>query len=109
MVTCRFMDRAAGLLAPARFEHNAVIDFDGPRSRSSHRSYQRVTAALDAAGINFTRHWAKTNDLTAARVRRDYGADLDRWLAAQHRLMPDPADRAIFRNDELVRLGLIHA
>jgi len=109
VVTCRFMDRAAGLLAPARFPHNAVIDFDGPRSKSSHRSYQRVTAALDEAGIPFTRHWAKTNDLTAARVRRDYGADLDRWRAAQHRLMPDPADRAVFRNDELVRLGLIEA
>lgn len=107
VVTCRFMQRAAGLLAPARFAHNAVIDFDGPRSARSLHSYKRVTAALDAAGIPFARHWAKTNGLDAARVRADYGAAYDRWRAAQHMLMPDAQDRAVFHNAELARLGLI--
>lgn len=107
VVTLRFMQRAAGLLAPARFDSNVVIDFDGPRSDVSHRSYRAVVAKLDGLGIRFTRHWGKTNDLDAARVARDYGDDYRRFRVAQRRLMPDPADIAVFRADPLVRLGLI--
>ncbi len=107
VVTLRFMKRAKGLLAPARFEDNVVIDFDGPRSDISHRSYRAVVAKLDALGIRFTRHWGKTNDLDAARVARDYGDDYRRFRVAQRRLMPDPADIAVFRSDPLVHLGLI--
>jgi len=106
-VTFRFMERAKGLLAPARFAQNAVIDFDGIRSAKALDSYHRVTAALDAAGIAFGRHWAKTNALDAARVRADYGPALDQWLAAQAVIMPCADDRALFRNPELVKLGLI--
>lgn len=106
-VTIRFMERAAGLLAPARFTHNAVIDFDGVRSQASLDSYLKVVAALDAKGIAFGRHWAKTNSLDAERVRADYGDKLDRFLAAQARIIPDVSDRVLFRNPELVKLGLI--
>jgi FAD binding domain len=106
-VTIRFMARATGLLAPARFEHNAVIDFDGVRSVASLASYHKVVAALDAKGIAFGRHWAKTNSLDAARVRQDYGDKLDRFLSSQARIMPDATDRALFRNPELMKLGLI--
>lgn len=107
VVTLRFMQRAAGLLAPARFPENVVIDFDGPRSDVSHRSYRAVVARLDALGIRFTRHWGKTNDLDAARVAHDYGADYHRFRAAQRRMMPDPGDLAVFGSDCLTHLGLI--
>ncbi len=106
-MTLRFMDRAKGLLAPARFAHNAVIDFDGVRSPAAIESYRRVVAALDESGIAFGRHWAKTNLLDAARVKADYGENLKTWLAAQARIMPDARDIAVFRNPELVKLGLI--
>ena len=107
VVTLRFMQRAAGFLAPARFPENVVIDFDGPRSDVSHRSYRAVVARLDALGIRFTRHWGKTNDLDAARVASDYGDDYRRFRLAQRRLLADPADVAVFRSDPLVHLGLI--
>jgi hypothetical protein len=107
VVTLRFMQRAAGLLAPARFARNAVIDFDGPRSDVSHRSYRAVVAKLDTMGIRFTRHWGKTNDLDAARVANDYGDDYRRFRLAQRRLLADPGDVAVFRCDSLVHLGLI--
>lgn len=107
VITLRFMKRAAGLLAPARFADNVVIDFDGPRSDVSHRSYQAVVARLDALGIRFTRHWGKTNDLDAARVARDYGVHYTRFRAAQRRMMPDPGDLAVFGSDSLIHLGLI--
>lgn len=106
VVTLRFMARAQGLLAPARFEHNAVIDFDGPRSARTADAYARVVDLLDEQGIAFTRHWAKSCRLNAARVAADYGEDFRRWRAAQGRLMPDPAHRALFGSEVLDALGL---
>src|SRR3546814_20161655 len=49
VVTVRFMERAQGLLAPARFTHNAVLDFDGPRRPRTAAAYARLVACLDAA------------------------------------------------------------
>jgi hypothetical protein len=106
VVTLRFMQRAAGLLAPARFAHNAVIDFDGPRSPRTADAYARVVERLDAEGIIFTRHWAKSCNLDAARVAADYGKDFRRWCSARDRLLPDPAHRALFRSEVLDGLGL---
>ena len=106
VMTVRFMERAEGLLAPARFPHNAVIDFDGPRSARTADAYAAVIDLLDAEGVAFTRHWAKSCQLDAARVAADYGEDLQRWCAARDRLMPDPADRAVFRSRVLDGLGL---
>ncbi|WP_447763129.1 FAD-binding protein [Sphingopyxis panaciterrae] len=106
VVTLRFMARAKGLLAPARFEHNAVIDFDGPRSARTADAYARVVELLDAEGIAFTRHWAKSCRLDAARVAADYGENFLRWRAARDRLMPDPAHRALFGSEVLDALGL---
>jgi len=106
VVTLRFMERAQGLLAPARYPHNAVIDFDGPRSARTADAYARVVEVLDAQGIGFTRHWAKSCRLDAARVAADYGEDFRRWRAARERLMPDPAHRALFGSEVLDALGL---
>lgn len=106
VVTVRFMERAQGLLAPARFTHNAVIDFDGPRSPRTADAYARVVECLDAEGIGFTRHWAKCCHLDAARVAADYGEDFRRWRAARDRLLPDPAHRALFGSEVLDNLGL---
>ncbi|APZ97234.1 hypothetical protein BWQ93_01025 [Sphingopyxis sp. QXT-31] len=105
-VTIRFMERAQGLLAPARFAHNAVIDFDGPRSQRTADAYRRVVDLLDREGVAFTRHWAKSCHLDAARIAGDYGDDLTRWRAARDRLLPDPAHRALFGSPVLDGLGL---
>lgn len=106
VVTIRFMARAEGLLAPARYAHNAVIDFDGPRSQRTADAYARVVECLDAEGIGFTRHWAKSCHLDAVRVAADYGEDFRRWRAARDRLLPDPVHRALFGSEVLDGLGL---
>ncbi|WP_033073658.1 FAD-binding protein [Sphingopyxis sp. MWB1] len=106
VVTLRFMKQAQGLLAPARFPDNAVIDFDGPRSARTAEAYARVVDLLDAEGIAFTRHWGKSCQLDAARVCTDYGEDYRRWRAARDRLLPDPAHRALFGSAVLDGLGL---
>jgi FAD binding domain-containing protein len=107
VVTVRFVHKAKGLLAPARWPDNVVIDFDGPNVESSHNGYKKVVEALDNAGIAFTRHWGKTNNLDKRRVQRDYEQDFADWKWAQAQVMPDAADRRVFANDELVKLGLI--
>ena len=107
VVTLRFVSKAKGLLAPAHWPDNVVIDFDGPNVESSHSGYKKVVEALDDAGIAFTRHWGKTNNLDKRRVQRDYEQDFANWKWAQAQVMPDPADRQVFANDELVKLGLI--
>lgn len=107
VVTLRFVHKAQGLLAPARWEDNVVIDFDGPNVATSHNGYKNVVTALDDAGIAFTRHWGKTNNLDARRVIQDYEQDYANWRWAQTQIMPDAADRQIFANDELVKLGLV--
>ncbi len=107
VVTLRFVHQAQGLLAPARWKENVVIDFDGPNLESSHEGYKKVVAALDDAGVPFTRHWGKTNNLDVRRVRSDYEQNMPVWKWAQSQLMPDEADRQVFANQELVKLGLI--
>ena len=67
----------------------------------------KVVAALDGAGIRFTRHWGKFGGLDRERVAKDYGEDLKRWKKVQKKLLPTAADRRLFASHELVVLGLI--
>lgn len=106
VVTLRFMKGGPGLLSPARWPDTAGIDCDGPFSPRTRDAFGTIMTALDDAGIRFTRHWGKFNDLDAARVAQDYGADLLRWKAVRDRLLPDPADRLLFSTAALDRLGL---
>ena len=84
-----------------------MIDFDGPNVESSHNGYRKVIEALDNAGIAFTRHWGKTNNLDERRVKRDYEQEFADWKWAQAQIMPDESDRKVFANRELEKLGFI--
>ena len=107
VVTLRFMKRAAGLLAPARFADNVVIDFDGPRSDVSHESYRAVVTGW--------MRWAFASPAIGARPtiwmlhgwRATMATIIDRFRAAQRRMLPDPGDLAVFGSDSLTHLGLI--
>jgi hypothetical protein len=104
-VTLRFMTGGCGLLSTARWPATAGMDCDGPDSARTRGAYRQMLAALDAAGIPFTRHWGKFNELDAARIEHDYGADLQAWKRVQDDLLP-PADRAVFRTPVLDSWGL---
>ena len=105
-VTLRFVKGGHGLLSPARWPDCAVIDCDGPGGRNTLRAYGRMLDELEAAGIPHTLHWGKVNNLTPARVAADYGEDLVRWKSVRDRLLPTPADRAVFSTPELRAFGL---
>jgi hypothetical protein len=53
-----------------------------------------------------TLHWGQLNAVDPARVRRMYGASVDRWIAARQRFLPDPTSRSRFDNDFVVGCGL---
>ncbi|MDQ4087675.1 MAG: FAD-binding protein [Pseudomonadota bacterium] len=109
-VTLRFLDgadpRRFGLLSPARWQHTASLDCDGPASERTRDAFLRMLSALEAAGIEHSCHWGKYNNLTPERVRGVYGADLARWKAVRERLLPTLADRQLFATGELRAFGL---
>jgi hypothetical protein len=107
-VTLRFVKGGPGngLLSPARWENSAAIDCDGPGGPATVRAYMHMLQVLESQGIPFTLHWGKINNLTAQRVAADYGDDLVRWKEVRDRLLPTPADRALFATKELREFGL---
>ncbi len=105
VTTLRFVGKSAGTMAFTRFENNVVIDFDGFRSDASRKVTQAAIAALDAAGIPYSRHWGKMAPITAAVVQRDYGIKADAYRIARNNLLP-PEVRAVFASTALRAWGL---
>lgn len=103
---CRYVRKSPALLAFNRFDTTLAVSIDGVDSQRSRAYFQAAAERLEAAGIAFTQHWGKVNAYTPDRVRRAYGANVDRWLAARRRVLPDAQDRTLFDNDYLRGLGL---
>jgi hypothetical protein len=105
VTTLRFVGKSAGTMAFTRFDNQVVIDFDGFRSDASRTVTQAAIAALEAAGIPFSRHWGKMAPITAAIVQRDYGAKAEAWRAARAALLPQDM-REVFASTALRNWGL---
>ncbi len=102
----RFVRGSDALLAFTRYERTCVVDIDGPHNNSSLKFFRHAWKAFDDAQIPYTLHWGKNNKhLNAARVRRMYGDDVDRWIASRERLLDAPT-RAVFTNRFMERCGL---
>jgi hypothetical protein len=104
--TCRYVQQSPAILGFTRFGPTCVFDIDGIASQAARRLIRQTAEGLDAAGIRYTQHWGKTNDLNLARVRRGYGNAVDRWNAARARLLPSQAERSAFSSPVLDALGL---
>lgn len=102
----RYVKASKALMAFTRFSPvTCVLELDGVLSGSTRVFYAAVCFALEKAGIPFTYHWGKMNLLTAARIRRMYGTDLDKFLAARSRVV-DTDVRRIFSNATLREWGI---
>jgi len=102
----RYVRASSALLAFTRFSPvTCVLELDGVLSSHTRAFYDAVCAMLEREGIPFTYHWGKMNLLNAARVRRMYGASLDKFLAARARLVDADVLR-ITSNDALRAWGL---
>lgn len=82
-----------------------MIDIDGLASERTLRVMRAARDELGRAGIPYAEHLGKLNGLTAAGVRRAYGADLDRWLSVLRSLL-SPREGRLFASPFLDRLGL---
>lgn len=73
----------------------------------------RVRRALDAAGIDYSMHWAKLGALDGAKVAADFGprpgqpSKIAAWQQTREKLLRDETARDMFRNGAAVRYGLV--
>ena len=104
--TCRYVQKSPGILSFTRFDPSCVFDIDGVDTEATHKLIKLVAQRFDEAGMPYTMHWGKTNHLTKARVRANYGGAVDRWNATRRLLLPDAAERDMFSSPFLDGLGL---
>lgn len=106
ILALRFVPATRATLGFTRFPQTCIIDIDGPYSTRTRSCFARAWQALHDSGIDYGLHWGKVIGLSAAETRRLYGGRVDRWVAARHQLLPDPAVREVFSNAFLDELGL---
>ena len=103
---CRYVRKSPALLAFNRFDIGMMISIDGVDSKTSRAYFAAAADRLEALGIDYTQHWGKVNGYTPARVKKAYGANVDKWLAARKALLPVKADRTRFDNQYIEERGL---
>lgn len=104
--TCRYVQKSPGLLSFTRFDPTCVLDIDGIDTKATHDLIRLTANRFEEAGLPFTMHWGKENALDAARVRRAFGGDIDRWHLARGMILPDPAEMRVFSSPMTDRCGL---
>jgi hypothetical protein len=102
----RYVKRSQALLAFTKFETTCICELDGVFSERTNRFYTAVWSALETAGIPFTFHWGKVNELSKTRLKNMYGAALDTWLTARNTLL-DTKSKTVFNNPLMKEWGLI--
>jgi hypothetical protein len=104
---CRFVRKSPALLAFNRFDKmTMVVSLDGVFNDQTADFFDLAAKAMEQAKIPYTQHWGKVNAYTGPRLKAAYGDDFDAWLAARKKLLPDPADRAVFTNAYMEERGL---
>lgn len=83
----RFVKKSRALMAFTRFDPTCVLELDGVQSPETMRFYNATWKALDDAGIPYTFHWGKMNNLNSDRLKKMYAAELPRFLSARSRIM----------------------
>jgi FAD/FMN-containing dehydrogenase len=108
LIALRYVKASDATLAFTRYrEHTCILEFDGPLSRRTRTYLNRVWHQFDVAGIPYTFHWGKMNNLHAPRVLDMYGtASIEAWRSARQTLLTTPALRRLFANPFLQRVGL---
>ncbi len=108
LISLRYVPASRATLAfTFHAPHTCILDLDAPNSSKTQQVFNKVWKAFDDAGIPYTMHWGKMNNLDAARVVRGYGQPrVDAWFAARRTLLPTPALRKTFANAFLRGVGL---
>ena len=104
--TCRYAQKSPAMLGFTRFDPTCIIDIDGIETPATMKLIKLAADRLEAAGMPFTQHWGKTNNMTKARVRSAFGGNVDRWNATRALLLPNAAERNAFSSGVIDGLGL---
>lgn len=101
----RFIKKSKALLAFTRYDFTCILELDGAFSQTTQDFYHEVWRRLDEEKIPYTFHWGKMNELDPVRIKRMYGKDAVKWIAARNKLL-DADTLKVFTNPILQQWGL---
>ena len=102
----RYVKGSAAIMAFTRFPITCILELDGVDSAHTRNFLNRVWERLEELDIPYTLHWGKINfNLNSERVRKMYGAAVDKWIGCRHLLL-DEQTRKVFTNSFLQKLGM---
>lgn len=105
LFACRFVKPSKATLAFTRFAPTCILELDGVFSNTTRSFFTAAARALEAAGIPFTFHWGKMNELEPGRIGRMYGPAATAWVTARNKLL-DQQTMQVFTNPLLRQWGL---
>lgn len=103
----RYVRQTGATLGFTRFTPTCVAEFDSFDAPATWQFYRQLWAAVEEAGIPFTFHWGKINNLTPERLHRMYGSNVAEWLAARNAILPMEM-QPVFTNAFMKEVGLLH-
>lgn len=101
----RYVKQTTATLGFTKFPFTCVAEFDSVEAKSTWSFYNALWKELDLAGIPYTFHWGKVNNLNAQRVRTMYGHKVDEWIRARLDLIPKEM-LPVLTNEFMVANGL---
>ncbi|MCW3111092.1 MAG: FAD-binding protein [Segetibacter sp.] len=101
----RYVKATKATLGFTTFDHTCIVEFDAVDSAGTKNFYNKLWQALDDHNIAYTFHWGKLNNMDAFKIKKMYGAKVDKWLKARNTLLP-PSSVKAFNNEILEEWGL---
>ena len=101
----RFVKQTTATLGFTQFPYTCIIEFDSFEAPSTWLFYTAIWKAVEEAGIPFTFHWGKVNNLNATKLRNMYGDKIDEWIDARNKLL-SPEMLQTFTNEFMIGLDL---
>jgi hypothetical protein len=102
----RFVKSSNALLGFTRYGPvTCVAEFDSVESPNTRQFYEAIWQELDQAGIPYSFHWGKINNLDAMKVSKIYGPARIEWMEARSEILPAESLQ-IFTNQTLTDWGL---
>ncbi len=105
ILSYRYVKQTRALLGFTKFPHTCILELDGVESSATRKFYDIVWKELENSNIPYSFHWGKINNLNITRVKKIYGTNRDKWVAARNKLLP-PACLALFTNQLMKDIGL---
>lgn len=103
--TMRFIKKSQALLAFTKFENTCIMEIDAIDLDSHRDFFNEVWKTCRSFRFPITYHWGKLNDITPDNLKRSYGPNLDKWLAARKSLLPEESLK-LFSSPQLREWGL---